>query len=77
MCNTCDGEEIVQTTNSDAGGETRSGKLSRGLQVRVLPSVPKSVIVVSVAQLVEPRIVIPVVAGSNPVVHPTSFPFIP
>jgi hypothetical protein len=27
--------------------------------------------VVSVAQLVERRIVIPVVAGSNPVVHPT------
>ena len=29
---------------------------------------------VSVAQLVEPRIVIPVVAGSSPVVHP-SFAF--
>ena len=27
---------------------------------------------VGVAQLVEPRIVIPVVAGSNPVVHPNS-----
>ena len=27
---------------------------------------------VDVAQLVEPRIVIPAVAGSNPVVHPTS-----
>ncbi len=27
---------------------------------------------VDVAQLVEPRIVIPVVAGSSPVVHPTS-----
>ena len=26
---------------------------------------------VDVAQLVEPRIVIPVVAGSSPVVHPT------
>jgi hypothetical protein len=26
---------------------------------------------VDVAQLVEPRIVIPAVAGSNPVVHPT------
>ena len=26
---------------------------------------------VDVAQLVEPRIVIPVVAGSNPVIHPT------
>lgn len=25
---------------------------------------------VDVAQLVEPRIVIPVVAGSNPVIHP-------
>ena len=28
---------------------------------------------VDVAQLVEPRIVIPAVAGSNPVVHPTFF----
>ena len=27
---------------------------------------------VDVAQLVEPRIVIPVVAGSSPVVHPSS-----
>ena len=27
---------------------------------------------VSVAQLVEPRIVIPVVVGSSPIVHPTS-----
>ena len=26
---------------------------------------------VSVAQLVEPRIVIPVVVGSSPIVHPT------
>ena len=29
---------------------------------------------VDVAQLVEPRIVIPAVAGSSPVVHPTSAP---
>ena len=28
---------------------------------------------VVVAQLVEPRIVIPVVAGSNPVIHPTLY----
>ena len=28
---------------------------------------------VDVAQLVEPRIVIPVVAGSNPVIHPTLY----
>ena len=28
---------------------------------------------VGVAQLVEPRIVIPVVVGSSPIVHPTSF----
>jgi hypothetical protein len=28
---------------------------------------------VDVAQLVEPRIVIPAVAGSSPVVHPTFF----
>ena len=30
-------------------------------------------IVVGVAQLVERRIVIPVVVGSNPIVHPTFF----
>ena len=30
---------------------------------------------VDVAQLVEPRIVIPVVAGSIPVVHPINIPF--
>ena len=30
---------------------------------------------VGVAQLVEPRIVIPVVVGSNPIVHPISFCF--
>ena len=30
-------------------------------------------IVVSVAQLVEPRIVIPVVVGSSPIVHPIFF----
>ncbi len=29
---------------------------------------------VDVAQLVEPRIVIPVVAGSNPVIHPNTNP---
>ena len=29
---------------------------------------------VDVAQLVEPRIVIPAVAGSSPVVHPNSVP---
>ena len=28
---------------------------------------------VGVAQLVEPRIVIPVVVGSNPIVHPISY----
>ena len=32
---------------------------------------------VSVAQLVECRIVIPVVAGSNPVVHPINFNHLP
>ena len=31
---------------------------------------PDQFFVVDVAQLVEPRIVIPVVAGSNPVIHP-------
>ena len=30
-------------------------------------------IAVDVAQLVEPRFVVPVVAGSNPVIHPKSF----
>ncbi len=30
---------------------------------------------VDVAQLVEPRIVIPAVAGSSPVVHPTKDPW--
>ena len=30
-------------------------------------------VVVSVAQLVEPRIVIPVVVGSSPIVHPIFF----
>ena len=29
---------------------------------------------VDVAQLVEPRIVIPAVVGSNPIVHPTLYP---
>ncbi len=29
-----------------------------------------NIIMVGVAQLVEPRIVIPVVVGSNPIVHP-------
>ncbi|MEN9848625.1 MAG: hypothetical protein RL368_1365, partial [Pseudomonadota bacterium] len=29
---------------------------------------------VDVAQLVEPRIVIPVVVGSNPIIHPIPFP---
>ena len=28
--------------------------------------------VVAIAQLVEPRIVIPVVVGSSPIIHPTS-----
>jgi hypothetical protein len=42
----------------------------------ILPGAPKSVtrlyirIMVGVAQLVESRIVIPVVVGSSPIVHP-------
>ena len=58
--------------------KTVVGKLSRGLQVRVLPGAPilahnigrnmKSM--VGVAQLVEPQIVILAVAGSSPVAHP-------
>src|SRR3984885_8589278 len=50
------------------------GLLSRRLQVRFLPGAPSQVgsrTMVDVAQLVEPRIVIPAVAGSSPVVHPT------
>ena len=31
------------------------------------------IVMVSVAQLVEPRIVIPVVVGSSPIVHPSCF----
>ena len=77
--------------------KTVVGKLSRGLQVRVLPGVPIVVMaivdkvqgivqvvvetgvevsvkfMVGVAQLVEPRIVIPVVVGSIPIVHPINF----
>ncbi len=30
-------------------------------------------VMVDVAQLVEPRIVIPVVVGSNPIIHPNFF----
>ena len=33
------------------------------------------IVVVAVAQLVEPRIVIPVVVGSNPISHPISKEF--
>jgi hypothetical protein len=46
------------------------------LQVRVLPGAPSGAMlesistVVGVAQLVEPRLVMPVVAGSSPVIHP-------
>ena len=54
------------------------GMLSRRLQVRILPGAPdkavKSVSMVGVAQLVEPRIVIPVVVGSSPIVHPSFYP---
>ena len=61
------------------------GKLSRRLQVRVLPGAPfngmviyngrpGSIVgrftVVGVAQLVEHRIVVPAVVGSIPIVHP-------
>ena len=45
-CGTCEGEEIVQTTNRRArapGCESSGGKLSRGLQVRVLPGAPRSI----------------------------------
>jgi hypothetical protein len=53
-----------------------TGLLSRGLQVRVLPGAPYMTyntgleLLVGVAQLVEPRVVIPVVVGSSPIVHP-------
>ena len=50
------------------------------LQVRVLPGAPifrarvkiDRTSMVGVAQLVEPRVVIPVVVGSSPIVHPNS-----
>ena len=61
-----------KSARSSTGQST--GLLSRRLQVRFLPGAPPSVgcsTMVDVAQLVEPRIVIPAVAGSNPVVHPT------
>ena len=52
-----------------------------GLLVWILPGTPSFhdaqfcfSLMVDVAQLVEPRIVIPVVAGSIPVVHPINFP---
>ena len=52
------------------------GLLSRGSQVRILSGRPRiasirTFSVVAVAQLVESGIVIPVVAGSSPVSHPT------
>ena len=50
------------------------------LQVQVLPGAPICKVqskidrtsMVGVAQLVEPRVVIPVVVGSSPIVHPNS-----
>ncbi len=41
-----------------------------------LESDSTSVVMVGVAQLVEPRIVIPVVVGSIPIVHPISERFL-
>ena len=52
------------------GSESCRGKLSRRLQVRVLSGVPESISTVSVAQLVELRIVVPAVGGSKPLAHP-------
>ena len=57
----------------DAKGRALSethGGLSFRAKVPVL-KIYNSVSVVGVAQLVEPRIVIPVVVGSSPIVHPT------
>ena len=42
----------------------------QGLAVRGRRS-PQGATMVGVAQLVEPRVVIPVVVGSSPIVHPT------
>ena len=41
-CDTCDGEEIVQTTNLRMFKASKGvvGKLSRGLEVRVLSGAP-------------------------------------
>jgi len=42
-CGTCNGEEIVQTTNFKLKAvKTVDGKLSRGLEVRVLSGAPIS-----------------------------------
>ena len=54
------GQEILSFWPRHAASETITGFLI----------LLKRCIVVSVAQLVEPRIVIPVVAGSIPVAHP-------
>ncbi|MBM2829396.1 MAG: hypothetical protein HW411_186 [Gammaproteobacteria bacterium] len=41
-CGTCEGEEIVQTTNSFfEAAKAVVGKLSRRLQVQVLPGAPE------------------------------------
>ena len=58
---------------SPGGADSARACIARlGLKpgMRVLPGAPM-MSMVDVAQLVESRIVIPAVAGSNPVVHPT------
>ena len=69
--------KVDHCARSSTGQST--GLLSRRLQVRLLQGAPvmdwqaqqAGGIMVGVAQLVEPWIVIPVVVGSSPIVHPT------
>ena len=61
------GLDVFQCARSSTGQSI--GLLSRWLQVRFLPGA-RMLVVVVVAQLVEPRIVIPVVVGSSPISHP-------
>ena len=67
--------KAARSARSSTGQST--GLLSRGLWVRVPPGAPvatrpKCYPMVAVAQLVESRIVIPVVVGSSPISHPTT-----
>lgn len=71
--------EAARTTNDAEGALDSVGDFSYRAPLRFpegpLPSATGTTqgrVVVGVAQLVEPRIVIPVVVGSSPIVHPIS-----